>query len=126
MPTKLKVKGDDPKKPTPKEIEAANQFAKQFTARKGLMIAGDAHVGSQVPKFTGAVGLGGLPPNTVTDIRMIPSYVTDKDIFVTKEGVHGYTDQQTGDFKPIHPDIVRSSRFNPNRGKSAEQLLVKR
>ncbi len=131
MTTKIRV-GDDPKKPTPAQLAAANEFARNFTARQGLAIANMAHVGNQVPQFRDVAGNNvtgaqqQLPPNLITDIRQIPSYVTPDNIILGKDGLHYYEDQQTGDMRPIHPDILRSPRFNPNRGKTADMMLVAR
>lgn len=116
--------GDDPKKPSPYEIMAANRFAKDFARRKGLVIAQDAHVGNAVPKFidatTGkeATVNAKLPPNTVTDIRQLPSYVKADNLVKGQDGLSYFENQVTGDMTPIHPDIVRSKRLNPNRGKT--------
>ncbi len=132
MPTKIKVKGDDPKKPTAAQLEAANKFAQQFTAKQGLGIASMAHVGNQIPAFVNSAGQditgvpAKLPSNLVSDIRQIPSYVTPDNIILGKDGLHYFEDQSTGDMKPIHPDILRSPRFNPNRGKTADMMLVSR
>ncbi len=66
-----------------------------------------------------------LPPNTIMDIRHIPSYVKELSIDESNN-VPYYKDESNGDIQYVHPDIFRSSRFNPNRGKSADMLIAKR
>jgi hypothetical protein len=117
----VKRKGDEP---TPQEIEAQNKRAREFAVRKGLIIGNDAHVGKEGAKYidasTGKELVGGnssLPYGTITDIRQIPLDVTDKDISYDEKNMPYYVDKTSGDFKYIHPDIARSSRFNPSRGK---------
>lgn len=122
--------GDNyPRKPSPKQLQAANQFAKDFATRKGLMIGANAHVGGQLPRFidsaTGQEFMNGgqqFPFNTIRDIRQIPSYVRPEDIVTGKDNLQYFEDQQTGDFIPIHPDIMRSPRFNPNRGQHDKSI----
>lgn len=117
---------DDPKKPTKQELAKANDFAKQFAMRKKLITGEDTNVGNSIPPFidsstgldiTGQPSQSTLPYNTITDIRKIPYYVTADDIKYD-DNVPYYIDQQSGDQQPIHPDIARSSRFNPNRGQT--------
>lgn len=128
--TKLRIKKDD--KPTPQQLAAANQFAKDFAKRQNLIIGENAHVGNSIPKFIDAatgqpvVGQSQFPSNTITDIRQIPSYVTADNIIKGKDGLSYFEDQQKGDLIPIHPDILRSPRFNPMRGKVTDMLIAKR
>lgn len=118
--------------PTQAELEAANKFAKEFATRKGLTIAQDAHVGNIIPKFidqtTGKEFVGGqgkLPPRTIMNINQIPTYVKDLQ-WDDKSNIPYYIDKQTSDIQYVHPDIFFSSRFNPYRGKSKEDLIVKK
>ncbi len=121
---KIAFTGDDPKKPSPLELMAQNRFAKDFAARKGLVIAQDAHVGANGAPFVDPSGKPvvtqptKLPYNTVTDIRNLPSYVNADNVIQGKDGLSYFENQVTGDMTPIHPDILRTKRFNPNRGKT--------
>ncbi len=125
---------DDPKKNklTPAQKAAEDRFAKIFTARKGLKIASDAHVGDYGAPFVDEAGRQAvaqpqkLPVNTVMDIRQLPDYVNPDNVVRMKDGLSYFQDQATGDWKAIHPDIVRSARLNPNRGLSADMALVSR
>jgi hypothetical protein len=118
---------DDPKKkPTKEELAKANSFARQFALRKNLITGENTNVGNAIPPFidaqtgvdlTGKPNTSQLPPNTITDIRMLPNYVTSNDLITGKDGL-SYFQNQDGDMIPIHPDIVRSSRLNPNRGQT--------
>ena len=120
----MKYSGDpeDGKKPSAKKLEEANQFAKRFALRNNLIFGENAHVGNQIPKFVDESGMdvtnmqSKLPSNIITDIRRIPSYVTADNLIKGKDGMTYFEDQTTGDMLPIHPDILRSPRFNPNRG----------
>ena len=132
--TKLRItKGEDPKAPTPQQLAAANQFAKTFALRKGLISGESTHVGGAIPRFidsaTGQDITGVKPPifptGTIMDIRQVPTYVKDLQ-FDDKSNLPYFVNQETGDIQYVHPDIARSSRFNPNRGKSADQLIAKR
>ena len=131
--TKLRIKktGEPTPKPTLQELAQANQFAKDFATRKGLVIGQDAHVGNALPKFIDAAtgqpvvqGQTKLPPNTIMDIRNVPSYV--KELQMGDDNIPYFKDQSTGDIQFVHPDIARSSRFNPNRGKAVDMLIAKR
>lgn len=129
--TKLKLKKEDPSKPTPQQLQAANQFAKTWALRNNLISGENTHVGGAIPPFVDSrtgqdiTGVTALPAGTITDIRQIPSYVTADNIIQGKDGFH-YFEDQNGDMKPIHPDILRTPRFNPNRGKSLEMLIAKK
>jgi hypothetical protein len=35
-----------------------------------------------------------------------------------ENGIPYYQDSTSGDIQFVHPDIARSARFNPNRGKT--------
>ena len=124
--TKVRVKKEDPQTPTPQQLASANAFAKDFATRKNLLIAQDAHVGNAIPKFidsrTGmeTTGASRLPPRTITDIKMIPSYVKS---FQFDNGVPYYKDEDSGDIQYVHPDIARSPRFNPNRGAYGNSIM---
>lgn len=125
--------GDDPKKPTKQQLAAANQFAKDFAMRKGMTAIGaNAHVGDSLPPTVDAAGnvlqpqMGlKLPHNTIMDIRQVPSYVTADSISMGQDNIPYFQDQSTGDFVPIHPDILRSSRFNPHRGQTDKSIAKK-
>lgn len=133
--TKIRVtkSGDEPKKLSPQDIASQTAFAKNFALRKNLLIGQNAYVGSEGAPFvdasgkdiTGVPSQSKLPYNTITDIRKIPAYVAASDIKYD-DVVPYYIDQQTGDAQPIHPDIARSSRFNPNRGKTITDLMAMR
>jgi len=127
--TKLRIKKGG--ELTPQELAKQNQFAKDFATRKGLVIGQDAHVGSTGAPFIDAAtglptvaGQAKLPPNTITDIRNVPSYV--KELQMGDDNIPYFKDQTTGDIQFVHPDIARSSRFNPNRGKAVDMLIAKR
>jgi len=119
---------DDPKKkPTPKMIADANAFARSFGARKLPFIGENLHTGNTVAPFIDAatgMDISGIAPppiklpfGTITDPRMIPSYVTDKDIIRDDpNNVPYFINQETGDMQYIHPDLLTMRRFNPNRG----------
>jgi hypothetical protein len=124
--------GDDPKKPSKRAVQEAEAFAKNFAMRKIPMIGSNAHTGGLVPQFidsaTGQQYMPDqlrLPPNTITDIRKVPSYVRAEDIVVGNDNIPYFEDQSTGDMTPIHPDILRSSRFNPNRGQYDKSVAKK-
>ncbi len=126
----LGLLGGDPKNPNRKDLDRANIFAKEFATRKGLVIGNDAHVGNSIPKFVDNKGkelVGGmnssLPPRTITNINLIPSYVKNLELDPDTK-VPYYLDEQTGDIQYVHPDIARTERFNPNRGKSVEMLAA--
>ncbi len=135
MAVKIKItKGgdDDEKKLSPQELAKQNQFAKTFAMRKIPAIGENAHVGpTGAPFIDAATGLPAapaqtkLPPNTIMDIRNVPSYVKELSID-ENNNVPYYKDASTGDIQYVHPDIFHSSRFNPNRGKSADMLIAKR
>ena len=130
---KIRISEDPVDKPSPKQIQAANQFAKAFAIRKGLGIGEEAHVGNQLPPFVDAatgqnitnVPQPSFPHGTIMDIRQVPSYVKDLQ-FDTKSNLPYYVNQESGDIQYVHPDIARSTRFNPNRGKTADMMLVSR
>lgn len=124
--------GDEEVVPNPKkklsqvELAKQNALARSFAMRKIPMIGESAHVGEYGAPFidaqtgmdiTGMPDRTQMPANLITDPRMIPSYITDKDIMMNNEtNVPYYIDQETGDMQPIHPDILSLRRFNPNRG----------
>lgn len=124
---KLKiVKVEDPKKPTPEELAKANAIVKEIARRKQMPNWENANVGGRIPNIVDEKGniLGNilqspeqppLPFGTITDIRKIPDYVTVDNLVKGKDGFT-YFEDQNGDMRPIHPDILRSARFNPNRG----------
>lgn len=120
------------KKPTPFALAKANAFAKDFTARKGLLIAEDAHVGNRIPKFVNQAGQEmapskgpQFPAGTFTNINQIPTYVTGNDIQYDL-GTPYYKDATSSDIQFIHPDLARAPRFNPNRGQTADQVVMRR
>lgn len=126
-PSKPKVKV---KAPTKSELEAANAFAKDIAARKGLFNAENMHVGGQVPKFIDDAGRGLDPnatpqptPNLPTNV---PNYVKslewDKD-----KNLPYYIDEKTGYMQYVPKEVFFSSRFNPQKGKvSIVDVIAKR
>jgi hypothetical protein len=128
--TKLRVKRDD--KLSPEELAKQNAFARDFAKRQNLITGENTHVGSSGAKFIDAAtglpmtGQPQYPSNIVMDISKVPSYVTADNIIKGKDGLSYFEDQTTGNMMPLHPDILRSPRFNPNRGKSTDMLIAKR
>lgn len=132
---KLRLKTGDPgtpnSKPSPSELAAANEFARNMALRKGLASGENTYVGNQLPKFVDALGNpvtahnAPLPPRTITNINQIPTYVKELQ-WDDQRNVPYYVDEKTGDMQYVHPDIFYSTRFNPKRGMSAEMLLAKK
>lgn len=140
---KLRIARSNDPKPKPKvyqsqsEIDADNAESKRFSVTHHLLPGNDANIGDKkvgdpvVPyidlktgkDITGQPPETQLPPNTITDIRKVPYYVMPQDIKYDKP-VPYYIDQQSGDEQPIHPDIARSTRFVPTRGKYDQSILA--
>lgn len=121
--------GEDPKKPTREQVRSANQFAKAFALRKRLISGEDTHTGGQVPKFYDIRGnqlpARQLPPGTITNISLVPYYVKELD-WDESTNTPYYIDEKTGNLQYVHPDIFRSTRFNPGSGMSLRDVATLR
>ena len=142
MATKIKIigGGDEPakttkikvsKKPaaTSAEVEAANQFAKSFALRRGLVSGENTHTGGQVPKFidqrTGADVSGVVAPPIGKMSNRVPAYVTslewDKDA-----NLPYYIDDKTGDTQYVDKELFYSPRFRRAVPSQPTNSIVKR
>ena len=114
--------------PSLAELEAANKFAKDLAARKGLVNAESFHVGNQIPKFiddrTGKEATqGNIIPGVGKLSATVPSYVKSLE-WDDQKSMPYYVDQSTGYMQYVPKDLFYSPRFNPNKGQSL--LLAKR
>jgi hypothetical protein len=106
------------KTPSPTEIQAANQLAKDIAARRGLLNAENMHVGNQVPKFyddkTGKELLAGdvRPPVGVLSNK-VPLYVKSLQ-WDDQSNLPYYIDDKTGDMQYVAKDLFYSPRFRSN------------
>ncbi len=143
MATKLKIVGGgtDPEKGKTKikatkkaaassaEVEAANQFAKSFALRRGLLSGEDTHTGGLVPKFidqrTGADVTGMAAPPIGKLTNKVPAYITslewDKDA-----NLPYYIDDKTGDTQYVDKELFYSPRFRRAVPSQPTNSIVKR
>jgi hypothetical protein len=124
--------GRNNKKPTPQQLEQANQEARRFAMARSLVSGENTNVGGQIPQYynqggkniTGMPAGGQLPPRTIMNINQIPPYVKDLQ-WNEQAGAPYYVDEKTGDIQYVHPSIFYSSRFNPNRGMGMMSATAK-
>lgn len=134
MAVKIKTGGEDKPKPTkvkvakpsPKELEAANNLAKDIAVRRGLVSGLDTHTGGQIPKFiddrTGKELVAGAPSPQLGSLSAnVPAYVKELSWDKTTNQPY-YVDEQTGYIKYVPKDLFYSTRFNPNKGIAANAL----
>lgn len=123
---KIIVKRKEDPKPTPKELAAANQFAKTFAARKGLISGEDTHVGDTIPKFVDEKGNEisqiNVPKPNVKVSTFVPPEVNE--LLEDNTGLPYFIHPQTGDVVHVPQDYRALPRFNPNRGKPAPTNLL--
>lgn len=118
---------DDPiKKPTPQQLEAANKVARGFAMRRHLVSGENTHVGNSLPKYVDTSGREVSPDRTPIPSQMImkvpPSYVTKLD-WDENANLPYFFDDKTGDIQYVNKEWFYTDRFNPDRGKSKEQLM---
>ncbi len=121
--------GGDPGAPTPREIEAANQLAKEFAARRGMLNAEETNVGGQLPKVTfdgRPIPYGApLPSYTQQRFKPVPSYATEVQ-FDQASNKAWYTNNQ-GDLIEMDPRDMNLPQFTKNNRKISptDNLIAK-
>lgn len=128
---------DDPKKPRklpPEVIAKQNADAKRFGATHGMANPENLHVddlyGAPMTDEAGNIIPEGKPQpyplDVITDITKIPVDVRGNVLhFDAQRRLNYYEEPQTSDPKYVSHEIAASTRFNPDRGKSKEELLAK-
>jgi hypothetical protein len=112
------------KKPTPKEIEQANIFAKNFALRKGLISGENTHTGGVIPPFVDPAGRSLPPPQTVAPVGMlsnkVPAEIKNLE-WDSKANLPYYIDPASGDAKYVDKSLFYSPRFR--RSNAVENPL---
>lgn len=132
--TKLRIGKEDPKKPTPEMLAKANSIVREIARRKQMVNWENTNVGNKIPNIVDEQGnvLGNilqespqpkLPFGTITSLSQIPSHVTADNLVTGQDGLK-YFEDNNGDMRPIHPDLLRTPRFNPNRGQTTTTMLI--
>lgn len=119
---------EDPK-PTAKQLQDANMFAKQFAMNRHLFNAQEMHVGDTLPKFVDSltgkeVSKDYTPIPSQRILNIVPDYVKELQ-WDAKNNLPYFIDDHTGDIQYVKKDWFYTDRFNPNRGKNIEDITKK-
>jgi hypothetical protein len=134
MAIKLRVAAGEPEKKTkvrvsaskasPADVEAANNFAKNFALRRGLVSGENTHTGGVVPAFVDPSGKPVPLPQTVAPVGMlsnkVPAYVKQLE-WDEESKLPYYIDSASGDMKYVNKELFYSPRFR--RSNSGENPL---
>lgn len=120
---------EDPTKPTQQQIIDANMFAKNFASTHGLMMAEDMHVGNMIPRFIDQkTGKDYVPSQSVPQSKIksfVPPEINSLE-WDDSAKLPYYDDPQSGEKAYVPQNYFFLPRFNPNRGKPAQDLIAKK
>lgn len=138
MAIKIKVAASNPEKKTkvkvsakanPADVEAANNFAKNFALRRGLISGENTHTGGIVPQF---VNPSGLPAEPVAPVGMlsnkVPAEIKSLE-WDAKANLPYYIDPKSGDSKYVAKELFYAPRFRRSNALTENPLgnsIVKR
>lgn len=110
---KTKVRVSAPKA-TSADVEAANNFAKNFALRRGLISGENTHTGGIVPQFVDPSGRPALPPESVAPVGMlsnkVPAEIKSLE-WDDKAKLPYYIDPASGDTKYVNKELFYAPRF---------------
>lgn len=123
--TKVKVST----KTSPADVEAANNFAKNFAMRKGLISGENTHTGGIVPQF---VDPSGVPAQPVAPVGLlsnkVPAEIKSLE-WDAKANLPYYIDPRSGDSKYVAKELFYLPRFRRSNALMENPLgnsIVKR
>lgn len=117
--TKVKVST----KTSPADVEAANNFAKNFAMRKGLISGENTHTGGIVPQFVDPLGMPAQPVAPVGLLsNKVPAEIKSLE-WDAKANLPYYIDPRSGDSKYVAKELFYLPRFRRSNALMENPLV---